>query len=200
MRLTAENALEAYRRGIFPWFERGGFGFWFSPPQRGLLELSELHVSRRLGQLIRQGRYRITIDRAFADVLRGCGARRRLRGEETWITPRFVSVYTELHRRGLAHSVEAWDGDALAGGIYGMHVDGVFSGESMFHAEPNAGKAAFVGLAEHLRSRGLRWMDTQVVTSVVASLGAREISRADYLRRLAEAQRAPIPFLAPDAA
>lgn len=189
--LTAETALEAYRSGIFPWFERGGFGFWFCPPRRGVLELERFHVSRRLGQLIRQGRFRIEFDRDFGAVIRGCAAQRRGPGEGTWISPRFIRVYTELHRRGFAHSVEAYDDSGLAGGVYGVQVGGVFSGESMFHARPNAGKAAFAALVGRLRAMGLSWMDTQQVTPATAAFGAREIAREEFLSRVAAGRLNP---------
>ncbi len=158
---------------------------WFSPDPRGLLPLDDrFHVSRRLGQKIRQGRFTYTIDRAFGEVMCGCGGR----DEGDWINDDFRAAYGLLHALGLAHSAEAWtEGAELAGGVYGVALGGAFFAESMFHRVCDAGKAALAHLIDHLRARGFVLCDVQWLTPHLATLGAFEIPRAEYLSLLATA-------------
>ena len=179
--LDAATLVRAYSEGVFPWFSHGDPVLWWSPDPRGIFELDGLHVSRRLQRTIRSGTFAVTVDRCFADVMRACGEGR---GEGTWITPEMLAAYTELHRRGHAHSLEVWKGGALAGGIYGVSVGGLFAGESMFHRVTDASKVALVKLAERLAERGYTLFDTQMVTDHTTAMGAVEIPRAAYLRRL----------------
>jgi leucyl/phenylalanyl-tRNA--protein transferase len=158
---------------------------WYSPDPRGILPLDALHIPRRLARVVRAGRFRIEIDRAFVDVMRACAADERDREDPgTWIDDEIIESYTALHEAGIAHSVEAWIDDRLVGGLYGVALGGAFFGESMFHHETDASKVALVALVERLRSRGYRLLDTQWVTPHLEQFGAVEIPRKDYLRRL----------------
>ena len=194
--LTPDWLLEAYSRGIFPWpvpFQGEMVLAWFCPDPRAVLELDSLHISRRLRRRMRSGRYRVTQDRDFRGVLAGCAEPRVTEGG-TWITAEMADAYQRLHELGFAHSVEVWEDDVLVGGIYGVTLGGLFAGESMFHRTRDASKIAIAHLVEHLRERGYCLFDVQLWTSHLASLGAVEISRADYLRRLKEALRVPATF------
>src|SRR5947199_3571681 len=156
--------VEAYSNGIFPWPVEGYPLLWFSPPERGILEFDRLHVPRSLARERRRTRLRFTIDRAFERVIASCASVERAHEAGTWITPEMIRGYTELHRRGRAHSVEAWDGENLVGGLYGVDAGGAFAGESMFRLQSNASKLALLFLIEHLKARGLDWLDTQMLT------------------------------------
>jgi leucyl/phenylalanyl-tRNA--protein transferase len=180
---------EAYRRGIFPWPVEGYPLLWFSPPERAVLDFGELHVPRRLARERRRTRLRFTIDRAFERVIRACSSVERAHERGTWITPEVVEGYCEFHRRGHAHSVEAWEGEELVGGVYGVDAGGAFAGESMFYLRPNASKLALLFLIDHLRARGLDWLDIQVMTPHMEALGARLISRDEFLDRLSRELR-----------
>jgi leucyl/phenylalanyl-tRNA--protein transferase len=179
--------LEAYRRGIFPWPVEGYPLLWFSPPERALLIFDELHVARSLARERRRTSLRFTIDAAFGRVIRACASIERAHEDGTWITPGMVRGYTEFHRLGHAHSVEAWEGDELVGGLYGVDPGGAFAGESMFRLRPNASKLALLFLIDHLRARGLGWLDAQVMTPHIEALGARLVPREEFLDRLARA-------------
>ena len=190
--LRPERLLEAYRRGVFPWYDEGGPVMWWSPDPRAVFELDGLHVSRRLRRTLRSGKFTVTINHDFAGVIRGCADRP---GEGTWITAEMIAAYERLHALGFAHSLEVWAGDELAGGIYGVAVGGMFSGESMFTRQRDGSKVALVRLVEHLRQRGFRLFDVQVVTDHTARFGAREIPRAEYLARLRQALRCDATFV-----
>jgi leucyl/phenylalanyl-tRNA--protein transferase len=178
--LQPATILEAYRRGIFPWYDESLPVCWWSPDPRAILPLEALHVSRRLARTIRSSRFRTTVNQDFAGVIRGCADR----VEGTWITPDMMAAYERLHELGHAHSVEAWQDDVLAGGVYGVAVGGLFAGESMFHRRTDASKVALVALAERLRERRFCLLDIQFLTPHTARLGAVEIPRRDYLERL----------------
>lgn len=195
-RLTPERVLGAYRRGIFPW-PLGCAGrpvlAWFSPDPRAVFELDSVRVSRRLARRIRSGCFRLTCDQAFGDVIAACAMPRT--GEaDTWITPDMERVYSELHRRGYAHSLEVWRADALVGGLYGVSLGGFFAGESMFHRANDASKVALVALGTHLASRGYSLFDIQQATAHALRMGAREIPRRRFLERLAHALAQPVTF------
>jgi leucyl/phenylalanyl-tRNA--protein transferase len=183
-----ELLVEAYASGIFPWPVEGYPLLWFSPPERGVLEFDELHVPRSLAREQRRARFSFTFDRAFERVIAACAVAARAEGEGTWITHAMRRGYVEMHRRGHAHSVEAWEGEELVGGLYGVDAGGAFAGESMFYLRPNASKLALLFLVEHLKSRGLDWLDIQVLTPHMRALGARLISRDEFLERLAIAR------------
>jgi len=184
VRFTPERVLDGYRSGIFP-MGHGDEIYWFSPDPRGIFELDRFHVPRTVRQLVRRRVFEIRVDTAFEEVIAACADR----PDGTWITPPIVAVYTSLHRQGWAHSVEAWKDGRLAGGLYGVAIGGVFFGESMFHRVPNASKVALVALVERLRRRGFALIDTQWITPHLARLGAVEIPRSEYLRRIRTAMR-----------
>ncbi len=179
--LSVERILLAYRSGIFPWSVDPIT--WWSPNRRGVFEWDKLHVPRSLARTLRKNTFEVTRDRAFRRVMEGCAARE----EGTWIAPEFIDAYTRLHEAGHAHSVECWQGGELVGGIYGVAAGGLFAGESMFHRVSDASKIALHHLAQHLRERGFALFDIQMVTDITEALGAVEISRAEYLRRLKKA-------------
>lgn len=182
--LHPQSLLLAYRQGIFPWPVPGLPLLWFCPPERGILELSELHIPRSLGRARRQTTFRYTIDGAFPAVIRACAGAPRPAQDGTWITPQMIAAYVRLHRLHIAHSVEVWDEQRLVGGLYGVDVDGAFAAESMFHHVPNASKLALLHLVDHLRAAGLDWIDIQVLTPHLARLGATAISRDAFLEKL----------------
>ncbi|HEX8494437.1 MAG TPA: leucyl/phenylalanyl-tRNA--protein transferase [Pyrinomonadaceae bacterium] len=184
--LSTENLLRAYRRGIFPWPIEGLPLPWFCPAERAILEFKDLHVSRSLRHAKNRSTLRFTINQAFPLVIRACARVARPGETGTWITPQIIHAYYELNRLGYAHSIEAWENDELVGGIYGVEVDGAFGGESMFYTRPNASKLALLFLIEHLQSRGLDWMDIQMMTPHMLALGARLITRDEFLEKLAE--------------
>ena len=186
---TVENLIEAYSKGIFPWPMRGVPLPWFCPAKRAVLEFSELHITRSLARERRKAPFTFTIDKAFRDVITECARSRRKGQSGTWITPEFIERYTELNELGHAHSVEAWDADAkLAGGLYGVDAGGVFTGESMFYKKPYASKLALLYLIDHLSSRGATWLDAQVMTPHLEALGAKDVSRKDFLQMLQTAR------------
>ena len=180
---------EAYGRGIFPWPVEGYPLLWFSPAERALLFFDELHVPRSLARERRRTRLQFTIDRAFERVIRACAEVERAHEKGTWIKSWMVRGYCEFHRRGHAHSVEAWEEGELVGGLYGVDAGGAFAGESMFYLRPNASKLALLFFVEHLSRRGLEWLDIQVMTPHMEVLGARLVTRDEFLERLAGAQR-----------
>ncbi len=184
--LEPETLLEAYCQGIFPWPHEGvPYLLWFAPPQRAVLDFADLHVPRRLTRLRRAADLTFTIDRAFDDVIAACRRADRPGQSGTWILPEMEAAYCRLHRLGIAHSVEAWNpAGQLAGGLYGVDAGGLFSGESMFHREPNASKLALLFLVDHLQGQGVDFLDIQQLTPHLAALGAREIPRATFQRRL----------------
>jgi len=182
--LHPDSLLQAYRQGIFPWPVPGLPMLWFCPEERGILDFAELHVPRSLRRERRRTGLRLTIDAAFPHVIRGCAETPRPGQSGTWITREIIVAYTRLHRMGIAHSVEAWNGERLVGGVYGVDIDGAFAAESMFYREPNASKLALLHLIDHLRSRGLDWIDVQVLTPHLERLGARAVPRDVFLRKL----------------
>lgn len=191
--LSEEWLLDAYAQGIFPWPLYDGRLAWWSPNPRAIIELDGLHVSRRLARTIRNGVYEATRDADFAGVVDGCAtAQGRRRG--TWITPELVGAYQMLHKAGHAHSVEARRQGQLAGGVYGVAIGGLFAAESMFYYLRDASKVALAHLFEHLRTRGFQLFDIQQLTPHTQRLGAVEISRDEYLTRLAKALQADVRF------
>jgi leucyl/phenylalanyl-tRNA---protein transferase len=190
--LQPATLLDAYRLGIFPWPHPGAPLPWFSPDPRGVIPLDGLIVSRSLRARLRRSGWETTVDRAFATVIAGCAERRAEaapagRGAEgTWITPPMRAAYQRLHDLGHAHSLEVWAGDQLVGGLYGVGIGGVFTGESMFHLASDASKVALVDLADRLAQAGGSLIDVQMVTPHLASLGARDLPRAEFLALLAD--------------
>lgn len=189
--LTPDRLLGAYRQGIFPWFEPGGPMYWWSPNPRAVFELDRMHVPRRLARTVRSGRFRITADHAFGEVIRGCADRP---AEGTWLSPEMIVAYERLHALGHAHSVEAWSGGVLAGGLYGVTLGGLFAGESMFTRQRDASKVALVWLGRQLCGRGFTLFDVQFLNDHTARFGAVEIARPHYLRRLRHALAQSVGF------
>src|SRR3954453_2496751 len=194
--LSAERLMAAYRNGIFPWFEAGGPILWWSPDPRLVLFPDELRITRRLARTIRQGRFETRYDTAFAQVIRACAETPRDHEDGTWITPEMQRAYIRLHELGHAHSMESWRDGELVGGIYGVSVGRVFCGESMFHHETDASKVALAALVERLKPGGVDLIDCQVASQHLLSLGAREISRAEFLRHLKSALTGASPRVA----
>jgi leucyl/phenylalanyl-tRNA--protein transferase len=187
--LSPDRLLAAYRMGIFPWFEPEGPILWWSPDPRLVLFPQELTVSRRLRRTLRQNRFEVRHDTAFAEVIRACADTPRTHEQGTWITPEMQRAYIRLHELGYAHSTEAWRDGQLVGGVYGVLVGRCFCGESMFHRETDASKVAFVTLVESLASEDVEIIDCQVASEHLMRFGAREIPRDEFLRRLASGLR-----------
>lgn len=182
--LSAERLIQAYRHGCFPWYQAGQPILWWSPNPRTVLLPQELHVSRSLRKTLRQERFQVTFDHDFSAVIQACAGPRDY-ADGTWITPEMQAAYRELHRRGIAHSVEVWQNDNLVGGLYGLAVGQLFFGESMFSHVDNASKVGFTTLVRRLKQWGFVLIDCQMPTQHLQSLGARSISRsefADYLK------------------
>lgn len=181
---TLELLLRAYALGIFPMSDGRDDPeiHWVDPRLRGVLPLDGFHVSRSLAKRIRSGRYRVSTDTAFKDVVEACADR-----DETWISQRIQTAYVQLHAQGFAHSIEVWEGDRLVGGVYGVTLGAAFFGESMFSRATDASKLALAFTVHRLRAGGFRLFDTQFLTPHLASLGGREITRSEYHHLLADA-------------
>jgi leucyl/phenylalanyl-tRNA--protein transferase len=177
--LSPLRLLEAYRRGIFPWYSGDEPLLWWSPDPRMVLHCDELKVSRSLGKNLRNKGYEVRVDTAFKQVLKGCSSRR-----QTWLGPQMQEAYLALHRAGHAHSFETWLAGDLVGGLYGVAIGRMFYGESMFSRATDASKVALVGLVGLLKEKGFPLIDCQVHTPLLASLGAREIPRRAFLRQV----------------
>jgi len=183
--LSPQRLIDAYSRGIFPWFNPGEPVLWWSPNPRMVLFPNELKVSRSLRKTLKRHTYEVRADTAFRQVMEACAAPRDGHSG-TWITPAMIAAYTELHRQSLAHSVETWMDDQLVGGLYGVSLGRMFYGESMFSLATDASKIAFVHLVRQLERWGFGMIDCQMKTAHLASLGAREIPRAEFSQKLSE--------------
>lgn len=184
--LHPDSVRSAYRQGIFPWPVERLPLLWFCPPERAILRFADLHVPRSLAIARRHCGWRFSLDEAFAEVIRACAETPRPGQDGTWITHDVMDAYTNLHEAGVTHSVEAWRGDELVGGVYGVDVDGAFAAESMFFRQPNASKLCLLFLVDHLASRGLDWMDVQTMTPHMQRLGATLLRRDEFLALLQE--------------
>ena len=191
--LKPATLVDAYRRGIFPWPHPGVALPWFSPDPRAVVRLEELRVSRSLRQRLRRSGWTTTVDRAFEAVVDACA--RRPGGEGTWIGRDMRHAYDRLARLGWAHSVEVWDGDELVGGLYGVAVGGCFTGESMFHRSTDASKVALADLVARWAEAGGAFIDVQLPTEHLRSLGAVELERAEYLVWLADVRDRHAPLV-----
>ena len=189
--MIAKNILlHAYRNGVFPMAMEDGEIAWFSPDPRTIIPLETFHVPHGLKRTLKKNRFDLRIDTAFETVMRHCAQR-----EETWINAEIIESYVNLHREGVAHSVEAWRDGQLAGGLYGVAIGGAFFGESMFHLVTDASKVALHALVTRLRERGFSLLDTQWATPHLARFGVLEISRKHYLKRLAACVDADCAFV-----
>lgn len=191
--LEPGTILAAYRAGIFPWPDSSRRLLWWSPDPRAVLPLDGFHESRSLARLRHRQQFRVTRNEDCREVIAGCADR----PGGTWITRGMAAAYLQLHELGWVHSVEVWDGRSLAGGLYGIAIGGLFAAESMFHRRSNASKIAVAELVAWLRERGFLLLDVQMQTEHLASIGAIEISREDYLARLDVAVRRPVLVPAP---
>lgn len=181
--LSTERLLNAYRHGIFPWYEHDPI-LWWCPNPRFVLFPDELKVSKSMKAEFRKNRFQFTIDQAFGQVIRECKITRRKGQDSTWITPEVEAAYTKLHQLGYAHSAEAWLDGKLVGGLYGLVIGKMFFGESMFSHETNASKFAFISYVQQLKSAGVGMIDCQVYTAHLESLGARMIPRKEFIALL----------------
>ncbi len=189
--LSAERLLLAYRLGIFPWYSDGQPILWWSPDPRVILEPGEFHISRRLRQTLKKGGFKVTFDRAFAEVIRACAATPRKGQHGTWITTEMMEAYIRLHQMGFAHSAESWLDGEVVGGIYGISLGRCFFGESMFFTQTNASKVALATLIQQLITWDFHMIDAQVTTEHLIRLGAKETPRHIFLKRLQAALRYP---------
>ena len=188
--LSAQRLFSAYSSGIFPWFSDDEPLLWWSPNPRSIIELDDFVCSKSLRKLARQKRYKVTLNHAFDSVINACANIPRKNpnsqapSQDTWITEDMQKAYSYLHQLGLAHSVEVWDGDALVGGLYGVGVGKVYCGESMFHKQSNTSKLAMLALVEHMKSQNMAFIDCQLPTDHLASLGAKVVSRPEFIEKL----------------
>lgn len=190
--VTPELLLNAYCAGYFPMArsQKGRKLYWFNPEIRAVLPLDDaeaFHQPRSLKKFLRNCPYHVTVDTAFTEVMHACANNRRAGRDDTWISPRIIALYTELHRIGYAHSVEIWEGKTLIGGLYGVSIEGAFFGESMFSRRTNASKAALVHLVARLRAAGYSLLDAQFENDHLTQFGFHSIPREDYLERLHQA-------------
>ena len=185
--LKPKTLIQAYTAGVFPWPTPGLPLLWYSPQKRAILSFDRIHYSKRLKQYLRKSPWTFTIDQAFTTVIQACSERG---AEGTWILPEMKLAYTELYALGFAHSVEVWNGKILVGGLYGVDIGGTFAGESMFHSEDNASKAAVLFMIATLKKAGREFMDIQVMSEHMLAMGAHEITRSQFKKRLTRIQDA----------
>ena len=178
--LCPKRIMEAYKSGIFPWYSEGDPILWWTPSPRLILFPEEFYISRRLARTIRQNVFSVSADSSFEKVITNCAEQRSENRNETWITQEMISAYYHLHELGYAHSIECWKDDKLVGGLYGIALDHVFFGESMFSTMSNSSKVALNALVQHAKETGIHLIDCQLRTEHLASLGAREISRTKF--------------------
>ena len=181
--LSAERLLQAYLNGIFPWYSQGDPILWWSPNPRAIIEITNLKINRTLQKVINRGNFTITINQDFKNIIKNC-ANAPFRTGGTWIVNDIQQAYIRLHQLGYAHSVEVWQNNELAGGLYGVAINGYFCGESMYYQQPNASKLALVGLAQHLAQLDIEFIDCQLLNPFLAAMGAIEISRRDFIKRM----------------
>ena len=189
--LSNERLLEAYRLGIFPWYSDDQPILWWSPDPRLVLDLKDFKISRSLRKTLKKGVFQVTFDRAFEEVIKACAVVPRTAQNGTWITEEMREAYINLHGLGYAHSVESWFGGKLAGGLYGVSLGKSFFGESMFHLKTDASKVALATLVEKLKSWDFHFIDSQMTTEHMVRLGAKELPRRIFLKRLQSALRHP---------
>ena len=195
--LSEARLLEAYRQGIFPWYEEGQPLLWWSPNPRLVLYPEELKISRSLKKTLRKGVFEASLDTAFEEVIQACAEVRVNSGEGTWITGEMQDAYLKLHQSGYAHSFESWHEGELVGGLYGVRIGGCFFGESMFSRRSDSSKCALVALAGYAEASGIRMIDCQMHTGHLVRMGAREISRKAFLSQLRKHIRKPLHSSSP---
>ena len=191
--LQPARLVAAYRSGIFPWFSPGDPILWWFLDPRLVLFLEEFRVSRRLARELRTSRFRVTFDQAFKQVMASCAEVRLEKGEGTWISKEMLAAYCRLHDLGYAHSVECWQGEVLVGGLYGIALDRIFFGESMFTRVGNGSKVALAALVKRLKSANFQLIDCQMTTRHLVSFGAREIAGTEFLDQLQSFIQTTVP-------
>ncbi len=196
---SPQLVLSAYTQGVFPMAhpEEDNKIYWYAPDPRAIMPIDDFHCPSRLAHTVKKRPFDIWIDRDFDAVVEGCAAPRKTQ-KQTWISSGLAAVFSELHRLGFVHTVEAWDGDELVGGLYGVSIGGFFAGESMFYRKTDASKICLVHLVRRLQDRGFALLDIQFTTDHLEQFGAREIPRDDYEQRLAEAIEMPCSFVNDD--
>lgn len=179
-KLEPDWIIEAYSKGIFPWFNEDEPILWWSPNPRSVIFIDEIKISKSMKKIMKKGKFTVTFDKNFREVIEACADSR----EETWISEEFIKTYTKLHQMGVAHSVEVWNEEKLVGGLYGINLGQMFFGESMFSIENNASKVALIKISEYLKEKNYEIIDCQVHNSHLESMGAREIKREEFLNIL----------------
>lgn len=179
--LSIKRLHNAYLNGVFPWYSENDPIMWWSPDPRAIINTSNVRINRTLNKFIKKNPYRVTLNHAFKDVIRLC-ANAPFRTDGTWIIDEMLNAYLNLHENNLAHSIEVWENNELVGGLYGVAINGYFSGESMFYTKKNASKIALVALAKHLKSENISMIDCQIVNDFLEDMGCVEISREDFIR------------------
>lgn len=190
--LTPNRIFQAYQKGIFPWFSDGEPVMWWSPDPRAIINIEQLRINKTLKKFIKKLPYRVSLNTDFQQVIENC-ADAPFRTEETWIVEPMLIAYQELHRQGKAHSIEVWLGDELVGGLYGVAVNGYFSGESMFYRQSNASKIALVCLAELLKSIDVSFIDCQMQNPFLESMGCIEVTREHFIQQQQQAKQIMVP-------
>ncbi|MAU71453.1 MAG: leucyl/phenylalanyl-tRNA--protein transferase [Flavobacterium sp.] len=188
--LSVARLVLAYSNGIFPWFNDDALILWWSPAKRMVLKPSEVKISKSMRKVLRTGNFRLTKNTCFAEVMKNCSKIERKDQDGTWITHRMQKAYSTLHEQGWATSYEVWNGDNLVGGLYGIDLGHVFCGESMFSIESNASKYAFIKMAQELEEKGYKLIDCQMYTEHLASLGAKELPRKEFIKILKRKNKA----------
>lgn len=192
--LSPDLLIEAYSRGIFPWPQEGVPLLWFSPPERGILKFSNFHIPKSFKKEMAKSEMSIVFDKDFSRIIESCARVPRDGETGTWILPEMIKAYETLFEQGYVHCVGAWLGEELVGGLYGVFVKGVFSGESMFFQKSGASKLCLVHMVERLKEIGVEWMDIQMVTPVLKNFGGEYISRTQFLVMLEKAQKINNPW------
>lgn len=177
--LSIQRLYSAYQKGIFPWYSEHDPIMWWSPSPRAIIPTQQIKINRTLRKFLNKNLYTVTLNKAFNEVIALC-ANAPFRKDSTWIVPEMLRAYQNLHQAGHAHSIEVWDNDELVGGLYGVGVNGFFSGESMFYTKANASKVALVNLAQLLNSAGIGFIDCQLINPFLANMGCIEINRAEF--------------------
>lgn len=190
--LTPSRIFQAYQQGIFPWFSDGDPVMWWSPDPRAIIDISQLKINKTLKKILKKREFTVTLNKSFKQVIDYC-ADAPFRTEETWIVQPMLTAYNALHNEGKAHSIEVWLEDELVGGLYGVAVNGYFSGESMFYTQSNASKVALVYLANLLQSAGVNLIDCQMLNPFLESMGCIEVSRAQFIVQQRRAKNINMP-------
>lgn len=192
-RLTSERLEEAYRKGIYPWFSEDAPVMWWSPDPRMVLYPQELHIPKSMRPFLNQQRFKLTVNADFTSVIKACAEMSRPDQDETWIVDDMIDAYVKWHEEGFVHSFEAWDGDELVGGLYGVSMGGVFFGESMFAKVPNASKYAFIQAVKWMYDKGIQIIDCQMETEHLKRFGARKIDRTVFIQEVEDYQHSSAP-------